>query len=71
MAKLPENYGTIEYLQELDDILHELDGVRSHLGRLERKERFTISRAIESLRYLKRKASKHGLKAGLLEEDDI
>jgi len=71
MAKLPENYGTIEYLQELDDILHQLDGVRSHLGRLERKERFTISRAIESLRYLKRKSSKHGLKVGLLEEDDI
>lgn len=71
MAKLPENYGTIEYLHELDEILQNLDGVRSHLGRLERKERFTISRAIESLRYLKRKASKHGLKIGLLEEDDL
>ena len=71
MAKLPENYGTIEYLHELDEILNDLDGVRHHLGRLERKERFTISRAIESLRYLKRKASKHGLKVGLLEEDDL
>ena len=71
MPKLPENYGTIKYLHELDLILQELDGVRSHLGRLERKERFTISRAIESLRYLRRKASKHGLRVGLLEEDDI
>lgn len=71
MPKLPENYGTIKYLQELDLILQELDGVRSHLGRLERKERFTISRAMESLRYLRRKASKHGLRVGLLEEDDL
>ena len=71
MPKLPEYYGTIKYLHELDLILQELDGVRIHLGKFERKERFTISRAIESLRYLRRKASKHGLRVGLLEEDDI
>jgi hypothetical protein len=71
MAKIPENYGTLKYLHELDEILNDLDGVRSHLGRLERKERFTISRAMESLRYLRRKASRHGLKVGLLEEEDL
>ena len=71
MPKLPENYGTLKYLQELDEILTDLNGVRSHLGRLERKERFTISRALESLRYLRRKASRHGLRVGLLEEDDV
>lgn len=71
MARLPENYGTLEYLQELDDILNDLAGVRLHLGKLERKERFTISRAMESLKYLKRKASRHGLKTGLLEEEDL
>jgi hypothetical protein len=71
MPKLPENYGTLKYLQELDEILTDLNGVRSHLGRLERKERFTISRAMESLRYLRRKASRHGLRVGLLEEDDV
>jgi hypothetical protein len=68
--KTPENYGTLEYLQELDDILHELDGVRHYLGKLERKERYTISRAMESLKYLRGKAKKHGLRVGLIEEDD-
>lgn len=71
MAKTPENYGTLEYLHELDRILGDLDGVRGHLGRLERKERFTISRAMESLRDLKRRAAKHGLRVGVLTEDDI
>lgn len=71
MAKIPENYGTLRYLHELDKILGELDGVRSHLGRLERKERYTISRAMESIRDLRKKAARHGLRIGLLEEDDL
>jgi hypothetical protein len=71
MAKIPENYGTIEYLQELDEILGNLDGVRKHLSKFDRKERFTISRAMESLRDLKRRAAKHGLNLGLLSEDDL
>jgi hypothetical protein len=71
MAKTPENYGTIEYLQELDEILGNLDGVRKHLGKFDRKERFTISRAMESLRDLKRRAAKHGLSLGLLSEEDL
>lgn len=71
MAQPPENYGSLKYLHDLDKILAELDGVRGHLGRLERKERYTISRAMESLRDLRRKAARHGLRIGLLSEDDI
>lgn len=71
MARIPENYGTLDYLQELDEILGSLDGVRKNLGKLDRKERFTISRAMESLRDLKRRATKHGLSLGLLAEDDL
>lgn len=71
MAQIPENYGSLDYLHELDSILNELDGVRKHLGKLERKERYTISRAMESLRYLRKRAAKHGLRVGLLEEDDV
>ena len=71
MARTPENYGTLHYLQELDGILDELNGVRGHLGKFERKERYTISRAMESLRDLRRRAAKHGLKMGILEEDDV
>lgn len=71
MAQIPENYGTIEYLHELDDILQDLDGIRKHLGRMERKERYTISRAMESLRYLRKRAAKSGLRLGILEEDEI
>jgi len=70
MPKIPENYGTIDYIQELDDILQELDGIRHQLGRYDRKERFTISRAIDSIRTLKTRAKKHGLKVGILDEDD-
>ncbi len=71
MAKIPENYGTLKYLHELDKILGDLDGVRGHLGKLERKERYTISRAMESLRDLRRKAARHGLRMGMLEEEDL
>lgn len=71
MTKTPENYGTLEYLHELDSILNELDGVRKHLGKFDRKERFTISRAMESLRDLKRRSAKHGLRLGLISEEDM
>jgi hypothetical protein len=71
MARTPENYGTLKYLHELDGILDELNGVRGYLGKLERKERYTISRAMESLRDLRRRAARHGLKVGILEEDDL
>lgn len=71
MARTPEHYGSLQYLHELDKILTELDGIRGHLGKMERKERFTISRAMESLRDLRRKAARHGLRVGLLSEEDL
>jgi len=71
MAKIPENYGTLEYLQELEEILTNLDGVRKNLGKFDRKERFTISRAMESLRDLKKRSARHGLKLGMLREEDL
>jgi len=70
MPKIPENYGSLDYIEELDSILQELDGVRKYLGKYDRKERFTISRAIDSIRTLKTRAKKHGLKIGILDEDD-
>ena len=71
MARTPDHYGSIRYLHELDRILNELDGIRGHLGKMERKERYTISKAMESLRDLRRKAARHGLKMGMLTEDDV
>ena len=70
MPRVPKNYGTIEHMQELDDILNELDGIRHHLGKHDRKERFTISRAMESIKTLKARSHRHGIKSGLLDEDD-
>ncbi len=64
-------YGSERYIAEMDRILTELDVLRRTLGRSERKERFTISKAIESIRYLQSRARKHGIKTGLLEEDDV
>lgn len=71
MSKRPENYGTIKYLEELQDILQELDSLRKHLGRYDRKERFTITKAMESIRALRERSKRHGLKLGLLSEDDL
>ncbi len=71
MSRLPENYGSIKYIEELESILNELDGIRKHLGRFDRKERFTITKAMESIRTLRARSRRHGLRLGLLSEDDI
>lgn len=70
MPKVPENFGTIDHMQELDDILHELDSIRRHLGNNDRKERFTISRAMDSIKTLKARSKRFGVKSGLLDEDN-
>jgi hypothetical protein len=62
-------FGSEAYIIEMDRILSDLDKMRRGMGRDERKERFTISKAIESIRYLQRKARRHGIKTGLLEDD--
>ena len=71
MSRQPENYGTFDYIDEMDRILNELDGLRKGLGRFDRKERFTITKAMESIRALRDRSRRHGLKTGLLDEEDI
>ena len=71
MSRIPENYGTMKYIEELESILNELDGIRKHLGRFDRKERFTITKAMESIRTLRARSRRHGLRLGLLSEDDV
>lgn len=71
MSRQPESYGTFDYIDEMDRILNELDGLRKGLGRFDRKERFTITKAMESIRALRDRSKRHGLKTGLLDEDDF
>jgi len=71
MSRQPENYGTFDYIDEMDRILNELDGLRKGLGRFDRKERFTITKAMESIRALRDRSRRHGLKTGLLDEEDL
>lgn len=70
MPRHPENYGSMQYLDEMDKILQELDELRKCMGRDERKERFTVSRAMDSIRHLRGKARRHGVRIGLLAEEE-
>ena len=63
------DYGSRRHLKELDRIVSELDFLRRHMKKSERKERYTVSRAIDSLRHLKRKAERESAKKALLSED--
>jgi hypothetical protein len=67
----PDNYGTLDYIEEMDRILDELSVVRRGLGRYDRKERFTITKAMESIRALKERSRRYGLKLGMLSEEDL
>ena len=71
MPSKPENYGTLDYMEEMDKILDELNVIRRGLGRLDRKERFTITKAMESIRALKDRSRRYGLRFGMLSEDDV
>ena len=70
MPRRPDHYGTTDYIAEMERILDTLRGLRSYMGRDERKERFTISRAMESIKHLQHKARRHGIRVGILEEED-
>jgi hypothetical protein len=61
-------YGSRKHLAELDRVIGELDFLRRNMKRAERKERYTVSRAIDSLRHLKRKAERSSSKKNLLAE---
>jgi len=69
--KIPENFGSEEYLTELDELLHELDKIRSQMGRMERKERFTISRAMESIKSIRRRAERFAGRKDLMSESYV
>lgn len=70
MPRRPEHYGSEQYLEEMDKILRDLDELRGCMGRDERKERYTVSRAMDSIRHLRGKAKRHGLKVGLIAEEE-
>ena len=71
MARTPEHFGTLDYIEEMDSILNELDGLRKSLGRYDRKERFTITKAMESIRALRARSKRHGLRLGILDEEGL
>ena len=65
------DYGSKKHIKELDRMIRELDFLRKQLrAKSVRKERYTISRAIDSIRHIKRAAKRSGIKRGLLSEDD-
>ena len=65
------DYGSKKHIKELDRMISELDYLRKQMkSKALRKERYTISRAIDSIRHMKRAARRSGIKNGLLSEDD-
>ena len=64
-------YGSKNHIKELDSMITNLDFLRKQMkSKSLRKERYTISRAIDSIRQMKRSARRSGIKNGLLNEDD-
>ena len=64
-------YGCQKHINELDNILLQLDHFRKKIigsNRKLRKERYTISKAIESIRHMKRKIEKENDKKLVVEE---
>ncbi len=63
-------FGSQNHIDAYDQVLNELGSIRSQLTRLDRKEQDRITRCMESLRHLKRKAYRQGLTSGLIKEID-
>jgi len=64
-------HGSQKHINELDNILLQLDHFRKKIigsNRKLRKERYTISKAIESIRHIKRKIEKENAKKLVVEE---
>lgn len=64
-------YGSQKHINELDNILLQLDHFRKKIigsNRKLRKERYTISKAIESIRHMKRKLEKENAKKLVVED---
>jgi hypothetical protein len=60
-------YGSQIHLTTYDLVLTELSNIRKQLIRTDRKERDRITRCMESVRDLRKKARKHGLATGQIE----
>jgi len=64
------NYGSKRHIKELDRMISMLDQFRKNMGRKDRKERYTLSRSIDSLRHLKKKAVRENERKQLMGERD-
>lgn len=64
------DFGSQAHVDSYDTVLNELKIIRNQLARLDRKERDRITRCMESLRHLRRKAHRAGLNSGLIKEID-
>ena len=61
-------YGSQDHVDDIGNAIQALDLIRKQMPRKkQRKERFTISRCIESLRYMQKSAKKTGIKKGIIE----
>ena len=63
-------YGSKRHIKELDRMIGMLDQFRRNMGRKDRKVRYTVSRSIDSLRHLKRKATRENDRQRLIDERD-
>mgnify|MGYP003674886202 FL=1 len=64
------DFGSQAHVDTYDQILNELKVIRGQLSRNDRKEQDRITRCMESLRHLRRKAHSQGLTLGLIKEKD-
>lgn len=63
-------YGSQNYIDVYNNAINELSLIRKNLPyRQERKERDRITKCIESLKHMREKAKKVGIKSGLIKED--
>ena len=60
-------YGSQVHVGTYDSVLGELSNIRKQLSRSDRKERDRITRCMESVRELRKKAHKYGLATGQIE----
>ena len=62
--------GSQAHVDSYDQVLSELKLIRKQLSRSDRKEQDRITRCMESLRHLRKKAHSRGISTGLIKEID-
>ena len=63
-------YGSQKHIDVYNRVISELSLIRKNLPyRQERKERDRITKCLESLKHMRNKAQKAGIKSGLIKED--